>query len=657
MPREELTKNEEQMLNLLKKAPSSVSEISDRLDVSKEEVIKLIDKLINQGYDVELNEATREVKLLQEAKVSFEALELKSRYYRDKIKFGVIGNTNIGSKFQQPRLLAEAINIAEKEKVDFMIHTGNLVAGKRPKNRQEDLFLLTKEEQRDWVINYYPKSKKFKTYIISGKQDATFRAEKGFNIIRAICEAREDLFYRGDWSCRLHVKKANILIIHRQKGQKNPYARSYEPQKMARAVMSKYAHTLRMCGESKWPDLMILGRWGVADYIPRNQKRKMLILSVPALSYQTLSSTEEDELAPDIGLWIVEIMFDKEGNPTYVTPKWYNLAPYAQENAYLEEPPITQDGEVSLSSEEKRLIELIEEEPRSDGFLSRELNKSKKSISRMIDKLREAGYKIEIPPDTKQVTLIREVERRFLPLNIEIVKEEKFIGMGDTHFCSVYQQISMTRKTYKIATEEKVSFVAHCGDLGDGKNVFRDQERLLFVHGADPQREYIIKNYPRARGIKTYVREGSHDSCYKRDFDYNFVKHICEKRKDLIYVDEEDPVIEVNEMRIKLLHPMGGVPYALSYKPQQFAEDAVLERLAAILTGHYHVAHFMPSYMALPVFSVPCQQAQTIYLKNKILRPDLGIWIITISFDKFGNVVKIIPDYRDFTKNIKKSDY
>jgi len=248
--------------------------------------------------------------------------------------------------------------------------------------------------------------------------------------------------------------------------------------------------------------------------------------------------------------------------------------------------------------------------------------------------LSQRGFSIVKNPTKPQKTVT---------IDINTFKGDKVkIGMiGDTHLGSQFQQLTHLKTFYQLCAEEDIDHIIHAGDAvaGNGK-VYRGQEYELHKHGADAQREYVVKNYPQGKGITTHMISGNHDLSFDAGDGYDIIAAIAEKRKDIDYLGKYGAYIEVGGIKIYVMHGDGGNAYALSYKIQKILEQLPSENKPHIvLVGHYHTSVLVPMYRNMCGLLAGCFEAQTPYLKRKALRPTIGGWIIEISKKDINGVI------------------
>lgn len=156
-------------------------------------------------------------------------LDLSSLTGKERLRLGVVSCTHFGSKYQQLTALREFVRYAEKVKVDAFIHAGDLEDGpfKRHRNPHE-VFKHDYDAMLDYCVEALPVSRK-PWYVIGGNHDRWWTEDGGGNIIKALCERRDDLTYLGQDLGYLTFGDTIIEVYHFDSG--SSYAYSYKPQK------------------------------------------------------------------------------------------------------------------------------------------------------------------------------------------------------------------------------------------------------------------------------------------------------------------------------------------------------------------------------------------------------------------------------------------
>jgi len=301
----ELNELETQVLAIVKKKPASVGEISRQIDHSSETVIKILDSLRHKHYMVELDKISRLVELPAEPRRDFAPTEFD--YYHNYYKVGLVSDTHLGSKYQQLTALHDAYRIFDSKDVDFILHAGDVVDGVSVyRGQAQEVFLHGADEQRKYVKDVYPKSKKrgLKTYMIGGQHDRNFWGTNGYNIVDHICEERDDLISRGFYSAEFQVKGLPVRLEHPGGGV--AYARSYGPQKIVENMMG-FINTIPSAVK---PILLIMGHWHTPLLIPVYMG--VSEVSMPCFQAQTPYMQQHKNMMPTVGCAIAEIYLNEE---------------------------------------------------------------------------------------------------------------------------------------------------------------------------------------------------------------------------------------------------------------------------------------------------------------------------------------------------------
>lgn len=214
------------------------------------------------------------------------------------IKFAVIGDTQMGSKYAQLTHLNSFYDICEAEGIHDVYHTGDITDGLKMRQGHEyELYLTSADEMRDDVVKYYPRRKGIKTHFICGNHDASIYKQVGYDIGQAIARDRADMEYLGRDCAVIYITpKCKMELRHPWDG--TAYAISYKPQKMIEAMES----------DSK-PNILAIGHYHKAEYI---FYRNVHTLQTGCFQSQT-PFTRGKGISVHMGGWIVTIRVDKDG--------------------------------------------------------------------------------------------------------------------------------------------------------------------------------------------------------------------------------------------------------------------------------------------------------------------------------------------------------
>lgn len=322
---------EEKVLSIVLKNPVSVGEISRQVDRSSETVIKTIDSLRARGHEVILDEISHQVIIPQEPSKEFKPTEFT--YFRKFYRFGLVSDTQIGSKYQQLTCLHDAYADFEKRKVDFILHAGDLTEGVGVFRGQDvEIFLHDPhgQEQVEYVSKNYPKSS-IKTYVIGGQHDRVFYKYHGFNVIDAVCKERKDLISRGFFNASFKVKGIPIELQHPGGGL--VYAHSYKPQKIAEGIAGHALSILRQRQTLglELPALIVFGHWHVPMLLPCYMG--IAEVTLPCFQSQTPYLQQLGKM-PVVGYAVGEIYLGKDNRLASVKIEFIGMDNQIRERDY-----------------------------------------------------------------------------------------------------------------------------------------------------------------------------------------------------------------------------------------------------------------------------------------------------------------------------------
>jgi len=160
-------------------------------------------------------------------------------FYGRKLKFGFVSDTHLCSKHQQITFLKTAYKIFDREKVQFVIHCGDLSEGNgnHYAGQIQELFLYTFDDQVRYIISELPSLKSHKpTYFITGDHDLDWYKQGGRDIGEAVADKRDDYIYCGSTGAYLVLPNGKkFAYLHHPRGG-CAYAKSYRAQKWIEAV-------------------------------------------------------------------------------------------------------------------------------------------------------------------------------------------------------------------------------------------------------------------------------------------------------------------------------------------------------------------------------------------------------------------------------------
>lgn len=213
---------------VMKKKPYVASIMKD-LNLEEHEVIGLVEMLKKRGYLFDIVDG-KVVKIKPEKADDVYVIPSNLEHLR----LLLISDTHLASKYDRLDILRYLYDEADSRGVDYVLHAGDVTDGKS--NRPEHIYSLKETSfvgQRDYVIDKYPRGS-MPTYLIGGNHDGWWHKECGSDIVREICDRRDDLIYLGSDLADLKIGKLKIRMYHGKGG--GSYAKSYKVQKYLDAV-------------------------------------------------------------------------------------------------------------------------------------------------------------------------------------------------------------------------------------------------------------------------------------------------------------------------------------------------------------------------------------------------------------------------------------
>lgn len=333
------------ILKELKRGDIRLGELSRLTHLSKEDVIEVIDSIRHDtGLPIKLEDnGFFRVDKEFDGKSKIEPIILEN-IHRDTLKIGVVSDTHLCSKYQQLSLLHAAYDDFERAGVDFAVHGGDLTDGSPEMHvgMMHEQFLHLFDDQVRYVVDNYPRSDKFKTYIRRGNHDESWIKSNAGDPVRVVCQDREDLIYIDpSKSAFKHAGSAPLIQIYHPSGG-NPYAKSWRGQKIYDAAISKsisdalssWARGPNDSQEQRVameiPKVILVGHLHLYNHFLEGGTH---VFNVPCLQAQTpylLSKT----LNPFVGHMILEFKLDEFNNIIGFTPHIAHLNGLIKKNDY-----------------------------------------------------------------------------------------------------------------------------------------------------------------------------------------------------------------------------------------------------------------------------------------------------------------------------------
>ena len=285
--------------------------------------------------------------------------------------------------------------------------------------------------------------------------------------------------------------------------------------------------------------------------------------------------------------------------------------------------------------------------------IAKQLKTTPRILQAVIEDIKEQGYVVE------EVNGIHRLARTIAPqenIHSEDWHGEKVIRFGvvsDKHLCSKYQQLTLLNKLYDIFEAEGIKTVYDPGDISDGFKMRPGHEHEIFVHGADDQANYIIKNHPYRKGITTRFILGNHDTSHIKNGGHDIGIPISREREDMQYLGIYNAKVNITpNCVLELNHPLDGSQYALSYSLQKMIDSmSGGQKPNILLNGHHHKAFYL-FYRNIHAFECATMQAQSDWMRGKRIAAHVGGWIVEVHVDDEGTITRCKGEFIPFYKMI-----
>lgn len=300
--------------NAKKRKRVSVVELADAADCSPKRVAEELKALESGGYNIEVD--PHQNLELSSSIPKRENLKLNTNDYfgDDWIRFGLVADTHLCSKYSRLEVLNALYDVFERENLRVVYHAGNWIDGEARFNKY-DLECVGFENQLNYFLKHYPKRKGIASQILSGDDhEGWFVQREQINVGRVMQDraqqtGRDDLIDLGYMERDIEFKRGSgsstIRVIHAGGG--SAYAISYTSQ--------KYVESLQ--GGEK-PAIVLVGHFHKFDW---SYPREVHVIQGGTTEDQT-PFMRKKRIQAMVGGCIVEAKQDRRGVFNRVRVEW-----------------------------------------------------------------------------------------------------------------------------------------------------------------------------------------------------------------------------------------------------------------------------------------------------------------------------------------------
>jgi predicted phosphodiesterase len=209
-------------------------------------------------------------------------------------------------QFSEQRLF-QAYDEFRKEKVDFIVHAGDVSEGMS--NRPGHVYELSQigyDKQKEYAVSLFGQWTDTDIYAIDGNHDRWFIKSGGAIIVKDIAAVIENFHFLGHDEGDISLKgKAILKLWHGEDG--NSYALSYRLQKIAESLSGGEKPNVMVCGHTH-------------KYV-KIFERNIWIVSAGSLQAQT-QWMRAKRIAAHVGFCIIDVWVNNNG-VSKIRETWY----------------------------------------------------------------------------------------------------------------------------------------------------------------------------------------------------------------------------------------------------------------------------------------------------------------------------------------------
>ena len=209
---------------------------------------------------------------------------------------------------------------------------------------------------------------------------------------------------------------------------------------------------------------------------------------------------------------------------------------------------------------------------------------------------------------------------------------------SDAHIGSSMFQPELFAYMVKFFQEQKPDFILNAGDHLEGMSGRPGHVYELSQIGLSQQLKYAVELYSQLDNFDHYGIDGNHDQWYFKKNDNGVVvgEELAKSLKKYHHLGQDEGNMEINGIRIRLVHAGDGTAYADSYKLQRRIDSlsgGVKPHI--ILSGHYHKELYI---FRRGVHGLECGTlcGQTVFMKGKNISAHMGFGFVRVFFNHRG---------------------
>lgn len=290
----------------LKSGKANLIDLADNCDVSPKIINAAIESLKDKFISVQSDGLWVWIGEPERGKVTTAHQIDMSAYYGKPIRFGVVSDEHLCSRYERLDVLNGVFDVFEKEGVKTVYSCGNYIDGEARFNKN-DLHVHGMGNQFRYLMKEYPKRDGITTNFISGDDhEGWYVQREGVDLGRMFASYtdqfdRPDMVHLGYMEHDVIVPcdkgSGRIRMVH--PGGGSAFCISYTAQRLAESLTG---------GEK--PNIMLMGHYHKAEYL---YYRNIHILQCGTTMDQS-PFMRKKRLSAHLGGWIVDATFAPDGS-------------------------------------------------------------------------------------------------------------------------------------------------------------------------------------------------------------------------------------------------------------------------------------------------------------------------------------------------------
>lgn len=291
-----------------------------------------------------------------------------------------------------------------------------------------------------------------------------------------------------------------------------------------------------------------------------------------------------------------------------------------------------EEEKLEVLDSHKKIISVLRRGQFSIKDLAAETKFAQQTIRARLVEMKQMGFAIEkmksSGEDTLYTILRKPMEKQVKEITHTGSPHYRIALLSDSHLGAETEDLESLNTFYKIAHSKGVTQFYNSGDITDGTGVYPGQMSELKVFTGMKQVRYVIDVYPYIDGCKTFFITGNHDLKLMQREDIDVGPMIADKREDMVYLGQYEANVKFAKASLRLVHPDGGMPYAISYRLQKYVENIAGGSKPNIISmGHLHQSLYT-ELRNIHCFLAGSFQKQNNFLRRKGIDPQISGWII-----------------------------